>query len=155
MNFLISQNGGGEYVVIDRRTNQVRYRGSLDGARQAQAQLTCGQIANSSASKYCERWTANQNCKKGHEMSDIVDRLRETPCNREPFTPSHADCQCRVASEAADEIEKLRERHKRALFSVECAEGYAKRARAKDEILPTVWELQNGHIRDALTGAHD
>lgn len=39
MNFLISQNGGGEYVVIDRRTNQVRYRGSLDGARQAQAQL--------------------------------------------------------------------------------------------------------------------
>ena len=39
MNFLIDQIGGGIYVVIDRRTNQIRYRGGLDGARQAQAQL--------------------------------------------------------------------------------------------------------------------
>lgn len=39
---------------------------------------------------------------------DIVERLRDTPCNREPFTPAHADCQCRVANEAADEIERLR-----------------------------------------------
>ena len=39
MQYLIEQIGGGQYVVIDRRTNQVRYRGSLDGARQAQAQL--------------------------------------------------------------------------------------------------------------------
>jgi hypothetical protein len=28
------------YVVTDIRTNQVRYRGSLDGARMAQAQLS-------------------------------------------------------------------------------------------------------------------
>lgn len=41
-------------------------------------------------------------------MTDIVDRLRKTPCNREPFTPSHAECQCRVANAAAAEIEKLR-----------------------------------------------
>ena len=40
MNFLIEQIGGGQYVVIDRRTNQVRYRGSLDGARNAQTQLS-------------------------------------------------------------------------------------------------------------------
>ena len=39
MNFLIDQQGGGVYVVIDRRTGQVRYRGGLDGARQAQATL--------------------------------------------------------------------------------------------------------------------
>lgn len=42
MNYLIDQTGGGQYIVIDRRTNQVRYRGSLDGARQAQAQLNAG-----------------------------------------------------------------------------------------------------------------
>lgn len=41
-------------------------------------------------------------------MSDLLERLRETPCNREPFTPEHADCQCRVANKAADEIERLR-----------------------------------------------
>lgn len=39
MNFFIEQIGGGQYVVIDRRTMQTRYRGSIDGARQAQAQL--------------------------------------------------------------------------------------------------------------------
>ena len=42
MNFFIDQLGGGIYVVIDRRTGQVRYRGSLDGARQAQARLSRG-----------------------------------------------------------------------------------------------------------------
>lgn len=42
-------------------------------------------------------------------MSNIVEKLRDTPCNREPFTPSHADCQCRLANQAADEIERLRE----------------------------------------------
>jgi hypothetical protein len=39
MHYLIDQIGGSTYVVIDRRTGQVRYRGSLDGARQAQARL--------------------------------------------------------------------------------------------------------------------
>lgn len=42
MNFLIEQVGGGQHVVIDRRTNQTRYRGTLDGARQVQAQLLRG-----------------------------------------------------------------------------------------------------------------
>jgi hypothetical protein len=42
MNYLIDQIGGGTYVVVDRRTGQVRYRGGLDGARQAQATLNRG-----------------------------------------------------------------------------------------------------------------
>jgi hypothetical protein len=39
MRFVISQQGGGRYSVIDTRTRQVRYTGSLEGARQAQASL--------------------------------------------------------------------------------------------------------------------
>lgn len=39
MRFVISQQGGGQYAVVDMQTRQVRYCGSLDGARQAQAQL--------------------------------------------------------------------------------------------------------------------
>lgn len=39
MRFQISQQGGGKYAVIDITTRQIRYCGSLDGARQAQAQL--------------------------------------------------------------------------------------------------------------------
>lgn len=40
-------------------------------------------------------------------MSDLLTRLRETPCNQEPFTASHARCQCRTANAAADRIERL------------------------------------------------
>lgn len=40
--FQISPQGGGKYAVIDMRTGQVRYCGSIDGARQAQAQLSRG-----------------------------------------------------------------------------------------------------------------
>jgi len=47
-------------------------------------------------------------------MDDIVERLRDIGCDREPFTPEHAKCQCRVAHKAADEIEKLRELLRRA-----------------------------------------
>lgn len=39
MRFQISQQGGGQYAVVDIRTGQIRYCGSLDGARQAQARL--------------------------------------------------------------------------------------------------------------------
>lgn len=42
MRFQISPQGGGKYAVIDTRTRQTRYVGSLDGARQAQAQLNAG-----------------------------------------------------------------------------------------------------------------
>ncbi len=42
-------------------------------------------------------------------MDDLIQKLRDTPCNREPFTDAHADCQCRTANAAADEIERLRE----------------------------------------------
>lgn len=40
--------------------------------------------------------------------TDILERLGATACNREPFTPEHAECQCRLASAAAKEIETLR-----------------------------------------------
>ena len=43
MRFQISMQGGGKYAVIDVRTGQTRYCGSLDGARQAQAQLQARQ----------------------------------------------------------------------------------------------------------------
>ena len=39
---------------------------------------------------------------------DIVERLREASCDREAFTPEHAQCACRLANEGADEIERLR-----------------------------------------------
>ena len=39
--------------------------------------------------------------------SDLVERLRDTPCNREPFTAAHANCQCRLANAAANDIERL------------------------------------------------
>jgi hypothetical protein len=41
-------------------------------------------------------------------QSDVTDRLREVRCDREPFTPDHAKCVCRLANEAAEEIERLR-----------------------------------------------
>lgn len=44
MLFLISPKGNGKYEVVDTRTGQVRFSGSLDGARQAQAQLNAGVV---------------------------------------------------------------------------------------------------------------
>lgn len=40
-------------------------------------------------------------------MTAIVDQLRNIGCDREPFTPEHAKCQCRVCNAAANEIERL------------------------------------------------
>lgn len=36
----------------------------------------------------------------------LLDRLRDVKCDREPFTPDHANCVCRLTNEAADEIER-------------------------------------------------
>lgn len=41
------------------------------------------------------------------DMSDLTERLRATSCDREPFTPGHKDCVCRLTNAAADEIERL------------------------------------------------
>ena len=38
----------------------------------------------------------------------FMEWLRETPCDREPLTKHHANCQCRMANAAADELERLR-----------------------------------------------
>lgn len=40
-------------------------------------------------------------------MANLIERLLDTGCDREPFTPDHAKCKCRLASEAAREIERL------------------------------------------------
>ena len=40
-------------------------------------------------------------------MSTLLERLRDVGCDREPFTPAHAKCICRLANAAADEIERL------------------------------------------------
>ena len=37
----------------------------------------------------------------------LLDRLREVRCDLTPFTPDHAECVCRLANEAADELERL------------------------------------------------
>lgn len=36
----------------------------------------------------------------------LLDRLRDVKCDREPFTPDHANCVCRLTNEAADYIER-------------------------------------------------
>ena len=45
---------------------------------------------------------------KAGKMSDIVERLQDVHCDREPFTAEHAKCICRLTNEAAKEIERLR-----------------------------------------------
>lgn len=40
-------------------------------------------------------------------MRDLIEKLRETKCNREPFTAEHADCICRLTNAAADNLEVL------------------------------------------------
>lgn len=40
---------------------------------------------------------------------DLIERLENVGCDREPFTPAHAKCICRLTSEAAREITRLRE----------------------------------------------
>ena len=39
--------------------------------------------------------------------ADLLERLGDVRCDREPFTPDHAGCICRLANEAADEIQRL------------------------------------------------
>jgi hypothetical protein len=38
---------------------------------------------------------------------ELIERLRDTGCDREPFTPEHAKCICRLTNKAADRIEAL------------------------------------------------
>lgn len=48
-------------------------------------------------------------CENRNMPKSLMDRLRDTPCDRRPFTPDHAHCICRLANAAADEIDDLRE----------------------------------------------
>lgn len=38
---------------------------------------------------------------------NLLERLRDMGCDREPFTSDHAKCICRLTNEAADKIERL------------------------------------------------
>lgn len=44
----------------------------------------------------------------------LVEKLRDVSCDRQPFTDEHKFCICRLASKAADEIERLGEDLERA-----------------------------------------
>lgn len=37
-------------------------------------------------------------------MKQLMERLRNQRCDREPFTAEHAECICRLTNEAADAI---------------------------------------------------
>lgn len=39
---------------------------------------------------------------------DVVELLEDVGCDRQPFTPEHARCICRLANRAAKEISRLR-----------------------------------------------
>jgi hypothetical protein len=54
------------------------------------------------------------------DLLDLLERLREVRCDRQPFTPEHANCVCRLTSAAADEIERLQAelQHVRTIFRV-------------------------------------
>lgn len=52
------------------------------------------------------------------KLVSLVSRLREVRCNREPFTPDHEGCVCRLANEAADELERLRARAGKAELTI-------------------------------------
>lgn len=41
------------------------------------------------------------------ETAAILERLQDVGCDRQPFTPEHAKCICRLTNEAAAEIERL------------------------------------------------
>lgn len=41
----------------------------------------------------------------------LAERLRDVGCDREPFTPDHAHCVCRLTGAAADALEKIEARY--------------------------------------------
>lgn len=51
---------------------------------------------------------------------NLLHRLRDQGCDREPFTPEHAECVCRLTNAAADEIERLQKAEEtvRAAFNL-------------------------------------
>jgi hypothetical protein len=66
--------------------------------------------------RYSDHEQRQMDIASGQEMDRHAERraartlpslLRDVRCNREPFTPAHADCICRLTNAAADAIEKL------------------------------------------------
>ncbi len=53
----------------------------------------------------------------------------------------------RMALDAADEVERFVTDMRAQL---QAADAYAAQARSKDDVTPTVWQIQSGHLRDLL-----
>jgi hypothetical protein len=79
-------------------------------------------------------------------MTDILDRLGNVECDREPFTPDHAHCVCRVASAAADEITRLRDQLAGADALISCHQS------AIDKNPPETWP--HGSLLKAAVERH-
>ncbi len=77
------------------------------------------------------------------ESRDITERLRED---------CHVSDQ-EMCDEAADEIERLRDIISAIGGQLAVSNKYAKDARPRDAVLPTVWEIQNGLIADLVASA--
>lgn len=72
----------------------------------------------------------------------LLDRLRDVGCNRQPFTPEHADCICRLTNEAANEIERLAATIPAIIKDVCELDGYTSPDDNPDLLQCTVKELE-------------
>lgn len=53
----------------------------------------------------------------------LATRLRDVRCDREPFTPDHGKCVCRLTNEAANVIERAEAAFKSLIAAIE-REGF-------------------------------
>lgn len=84
--------------------------------------------------------------------ADLLERLGEVGCDREPFTPDHAGCICRLTGEAADalgvlhaQVKLMRECHDEAEQILRSAMSVAER-----EGRETNWSAFRGQLRFVL-----
>jgi len=78
-------------------------------------------------------------------MKLLIERLRSQECNREPFTPEHKDCACRLANEAADALEdwaELFDEVERLRRELGEARGEAKYLRQQLKKLQAVYRIE-------------
>ena len=56
-----------------------------------------------------------------------------------------------IVSAAQDEVERLRVAIDKIRIQLDCSDKYEQQARMSDDILPSVWAIQNSHIRDLIS----
>lgn len=92
------------------------------------------------------------------EGTDVVERLENVGCNRQPFTLEHAECICRLTNEGAREITRLRaenEAPRRAIGSAlpdweHVAQTRHAENRALREALKKIASCQSHHPDDVV-----